>query len=132
MIKRRVFLSFDSDDVKQVRGLRLMAANPNFDVEFYDKSLRIPVNSLDAVYIKSVIREKIKRSSVTLCLVGESTYKSEWVDWELNESEKQENSIVAMTLKGIESVTFPRYLKNNKITVYEWNHDYLKTLINEA
>ncbi len=132
MIKRRVFLSFDSDDVKQVRGLRLMAANPNFDVEFYDESLRVPINSLNAVYIKSVIREKIKRSSITLCLVGENTYKSEWVDWELNESKNQENSIVAMTLKGVESVTFPKYLKDNKITVYKWDHSYLTTLINEA
>ena len=132
MTKRRVFLSFDSDDINQVRGLRLMVANPNFDVEFYDESLKIPVNSFDAIYIKNVIREKIRRSSVTLCLVGENTYRSDWVDWELKESEKQGNSIVAMALKGIESVTIPKYLEENNITVYKWDHIYLTTLINEA
>lgn len=132
MAKRRVFLSFDSEDLNQVRGLRLMAANPNFDVEFYDESLKIPVNSFDAIYIKNVIREKIRRSSVTLCLVGENTYRSDWVDWELKESEKQGNSIVAMALKGIESVNIPKYLEENNITVYKWDHIFLTNLINEA
>lgn len=132
MNKRRVFLSFDSDDIQQIRGLRLLAANPNYDLEFYDESLKVPIDSQQAEYIKGVIREKIKRASVTLCLVGQNTYKSSWVDWELSESGKQGNSIVAMMLKGIEKAIFPKYLKDNRITVYIWSPDYLVTLIKNA
>ena len=40
MAKPRVFLSFDSDDLPQIRGLRLLASNPNYDLEFYDESLK--------------------------------------------------------------------------------------------
>jgi hypothetical protein len=39
--KKRFFLSFDSDDIQQIRGLRLLAANPNYDLAFYDESLKV-------------------------------------------------------------------------------------------
>jgi len=132
MAKARVFLSFDSDDLPQIRGLRVLAANPNYDLEFYDESLKEPIESQRAEYIKQVIREKIKRASITLCLVGSNTYKSKWVDWELRESEKQGNKIIAMALKGIERVIFPSFLKEKSITVWKWDPEYLQTLINNA
>ena len=132
MEKRRVFLSFDSDDIQQIRGLRFLVANPNYDLEFYDESLKISIDSHQAEYIKTVIRDKIKRASVTLCLVGHNTHKSSWVDWELNESERQDNSIVAMMLKGVDKAIFPKYLRDNSITVYVWDPDYLTTLIKKA
>ena len=72
MTKRRVFLSFDSYDIKQIRDLRLLVANPNYDLEFYDESLKVPIDSFQAEYIKRVIREKIERASVTLCLFGQN------------------------------------------------------------
>ncbi len=132
MIKKRVFLSFDSSDIRQVRGLRLLVANPNYDIEFYDESLKISIDSFQAEYIKGVIREKIQRASVTLCLVGLNTYKSHWVEWELDESDRQGNSIVAIALKGLDSITESEYINNNNIPVYKWNPAYLKTLINQA
>lgn len=39
---KRVFISFRSENKKQVDGMRLLAANLNFDIEFYDKSVRNP------------------------------------------------------------------------------------------
>lgn len=132
MTKPRVFLSFDSDDLPQIKGLRLLAANPNYDLEFYDESLKEPINSGTADYIKQIIRGKIKRASVTLCLVGRNTYKSEWVDWELRESEKQGNVIIAMALKGISSVIPPSFLKERNIAIWRWNPQHLITLVNNA
>jgi hypothetical protein len=66
--KKRVFLSFRAEDRLQVQGLRLLAANPDYDLEFYDESVRVAVDSWDADYFKKVIREKIGRSSVTVCM----------------------------------------------------------------
>src|SRR5258706_7304776 len=74
--KRRVFLSFIEEDKERVRGLRLLAANPNYDLEFYDESVRVAIDSADADYIKRRIREKISRASVTICLISESTHTS--------------------------------------------------------
>jgi len=79
MAKKRVFLSFIAEDRDRVQGLRLLAANPNYDLEFYDESVRAPIDSANAEYIKGVIREKINRTTVTVCLISEKTHTSKWV-----------------------------------------------------
>jgi hypothetical protein len=127
--RRRVFLSFAHDDLNQVRGLRLLASNPDYDLEFYDESVKVAMDSDDAEYVKRQIREKISRSSVTVCLVGLSTHASEWVDWELRESVQRGNTIITMALKGVDSAVVPAVAKQLKVTLWEWDPAFLRSLI---
>ena len=131
-MKKRVFLSFVEEDKEQVNGLRLLAANPNYDLEFYDESLKAPIDSSDADYIKKVIREKIHRASITVCLISERTYSSSWVDWELGESTANGNRIIAMALKGVEAAVLPKLIREKNIYFYSWNPERLNDLIMEA
>ncbi len=132
MTKKRVFLSFKREDLQQVQGLRLLSATPAYDLEFYDESVRGAINSENADYIKRKIREKINRTSVTVCLIGKNTHKSEWVNWELQESHGKENTIIAMALKGVDKAALPKLIKAEKIGFWEWDPEYLSRLINEA
>lgn len=86
------------EDKKQVDGVRLMSWNTNVPLEFYDESVRISYKSENATYIKSKISEKIRRSSVTLCLLGKTTHQSEWVNWELEKSIELGNELILMGL----------------------------------
>jgi len=128
---KRVFLSFDYDNVQQVRGLKLLSKNPDYELEFYDESLDIAIDSEDADYIKRKIGERILRSSITVCLIGENTYKSKWVNWELEKSDESGNKIIAMALKGINSAVLPKLIKDKELTFYGWDPDKLRTLIGE-
>lgn len=130
--RKRVFLSFQAEDKEQVAGLRLLVSNPSFDLEFYDESVRVPVDSDKAEYVKRVIREKVARTSVTVCLIGDMTYTSRWVDWELEGSANKGNTIIAMALKGIERATFPTLVARMKLQFYAWDPTYLGRLISEA
>lgn len=131
--KKRIFLSFAFEDLDHVRGLRLLKDNPDFDLEFYDESVKEPIDSENADYIKQKIREKIKRSSATLCLVSEVTYKSKWVDWELETSDKFSKKIIAMAIKGVEKdIVFPKFIEEQKITVWKWSIDKLKELLEKV
>lgn len=116
MAKKRVFLSFISEDKNGIQGLRLLAANPNYDLEFYDESVRVPIDSRDAEYVKQVIREKISRTSVTVCPISEKTHTSKWVDWELEQSHKKGNKIIAMALKGVERAVLPKLIDDLRST----------------
>lgn len=128
--KPRVFLSFRGEDRKQVDGLRLLAANPNYDLEFYDESVRVPFDSTDGEYIKRQIREKIQRTSITVCLISENTHKSPWVDYELEESDKKGNTIIAMALKGVYgSVVLPKLISEKRLTFHGWDPIALGELI---
>jgi len=126
---KRVFLSFRSEDRQQVQGLRLLAANPDYDLEFYDESVRVAVDSWNADYVKKVIREKIARSSVTVCMISALTYTSAWVDWELSESAQKENKMIAMGLKGVTAAQLPDYFRTRDNWFWFWNPAKLKELI---
>src|SRR6266851_4440919 len=97
--KRRGFLSFHMEDRPQVQGFRLMASNPKLDIEIYDDSLQEPVDSERSSYVRSVIREKIQRASVVICLIGNGTAWRDWVDWELRTGRQLGKGICGVRLK---------------------------------
>ncbi|MEW5912342.1 MAG: TIR domain-containing protein [Thermodesulfobacteriota bacterium] len=126
---KRVFLSFIAEDKERVAGLRLLAANPNYELDFYDESVKTAFNSSDANYIKGRIREKIERSSVTVCLISENTYKSEWVRWEVEESFRQGKRVIAMALKGVVQAVLPEPIRSAQLKFYGWDPAALGDLI---
>jgi hypothetical protein len=105
---KRVFISFKMEDKNQVDGIRLMSWNKNHPLEFYDESVRIAYKSERAPYIKAKIKDKIVRSSATVCFLGQNTHQSEWVDWELSTSISCNNKIVLMGLpRGPDRLVLP-------------------------
>ena len=129
---KRVFISFRAEDRQKVNGLRLLAANTDFDIEFYDESVKTAIDSNNAAYIRSKIREKINRTSVTVCMVSELTYTSTWVTWELEESIEKGNAIICMGFKdGAASLTLPEPARRLKLPWYEWNYQVLQRKIEE-
>jgi hypothetical protein len=131
MPKKRVFFSFLGEDSNRVQGLRLLALTPNYDLEFYDESVRVPFNSQNAEYIKSKIREKISRTTVTVCLISEETGNSSWVNWEIEESIKKGNKIIAMALKGVDRAVLPPSIKRLSLPFHAWNPSALNDLITQ-
>ncbi|MGY3610458.1 MULTISPECIES: TIR domain-containing protein [unclassified Bradyrhizobium] len=130
---KRVFISFRHEDKPQINGLRLLAANPDFDIEFYDESVRTAIDSTNAEYIRRKIREKINRTSITLCMVSELTYTSQWVDWELEESIDKGNEIICMGLpNGPSNLRLPEPARRLNLQWWFWDHNRLARLIADA
>jgi hypothetical protein len=130
---KRVFISFRVEDRPQINGLRLLAANPNFDIEFYDESVRTEIKSQNAAYIRTKIREKINRTSITLCMVSELTYTSQWVCWELEESIDKGSSIICMGLPGGPgTIRLPEPALRLKLPWYAWDLTELTRQIGAA
>jgi hypothetical protein len=133
VVMKRVFISFRIEDRNQVNGLRLLAANPDFEIEFYDESVRKEINSTDAAYVRKKIREKINRTTVTLCMLSPQTYTSQWVNWELEESIDKGSAIVCMGLPGVTgTLTLPEPARRLKLAWYLWDHNLLSSLIRNA
>ncbi|MEL7023039.1 MAG: TIR domain-containing protein [Pseudomonadota bacterium] len=104
--KRTIFISHAYNSDRHYKNL-LVAWDKNdlFDIEFYDGSVTVPVNSTKAGPIRRVISQKIARSSHLLCIVGTETYKSEWVKWEVEKAVELGKKIIAV--KTAKSNTTP-------------------------
>ena len=132
--RRKVFISFDSEDLDKKNLLVGQAKNENSELDFIDFSLKVPFNSENAEYIKQGIRERISQSSVTVVLVTNVTHRSDWVDWEIRESLRQNKGVVVIDHRDNVSVGMPGAVNENRdrIKVVPWNHEELRGAIQEA
>jgi hypothetical protein len=126
--KRRLFLSFHAEDEPQVNEFRALARDPNLDIDFYDGSLRDPVNSERGTYIKRVIRSKIDRASVLVCLIGNGTAWREWVEWELDYAVRRHKGVCGVRLEGSRGRR-PNLLRDLDAPVAQWDHDGIIAVI---
>jgi hypothetical protein len=94
----RAFLSFIEEDLDLVNLFRGQAKNKALDLEFDDYSVKEPINSRNADYIKQQITSQIKLATMTVCLYGPSTHTSEWVTWELNKTLELKKPIMGVRL----------------------------------
>lgn len=103
-MSKQVFVSYRADsEGNQYKNLLVAWSkndNGHFDIKFDDNSVGISLNSDDASYIKRVIKRKISESNVFLCLVGENTYNSDWVNWEIKKAVELNKKIVAVKIKS--------------------------------
>ncbi|MEJ7827697.1 MAG: TIR domain-containing protein [Segetibacter sp.] len=122
----KVFLSFKSEDLLKVWTLRGLSAFKNVDFEFDDVSLREAIDSKDESYIKSIIRPKIKKCDVCLCLIGENTHRSrKWIPWEVGLALEERIPVIAMHFKNLGYSTTPAILVHNDIMPFNWDIDRL-------
>jgi len=126
--QRRLFLSFHHEDRNQVNGFRLMAYNSNSLIDFYDGSVRSPINSAQSAYLKRVIYDKIRGCSVVVCLIGNGTAWRDWVEWELDTAVALRKGICGVRLKGSRGRA-PETLIRIGAPIAEWDQEEIVAAI---
>ena len=95
-VRRNTFLSFDYEDIDEVNLLRAHAKNEKSEIEFIDRSVKDPINSERAEYIKQKITERIRQCSQTVVYITDNTHSSDWVKWEVEKSLQLGKGVIAV------------------------------------
>lgn len=128
--KKRIFISFIyDDDNRYFNLLHAWSKNKDFDLEFYSESVREAFDSQNADYIKGQITPKIQRASITLCLASQNTHSSRWVNWEIEESIKQSNELIAVNTTQYTVNLPPAFNGQKYIGITSFNYSEIKTTI---
>ncbi len=132
MPKKIIFISFDFDNDRNYRNL-LSAWDKNdvFDFRYYDGSLKVAVDSINASYVRSVIKPKILASTHLLCIVGAECSKSEWIKWEIDTAKDAGKKLIAVKLAK-ENTTPPALLNAGTSWATSFTFDNIKTAIEAA
>jgi hypothetical protein len=128
---KAVFLSFSAEDTLRAKDLMPLLDNPQYSLDFYDGLLGCDSGENLTEQVKREIGQKITRSGITVCLIGENTHKSKLVDCELQKSRHKGNKIIAMALKKVESAVLPAVIKEENLRFYPWDYKKLTGLILE-
>ncbi len=131
MTMKRVYLSFADIDAPKVKRLLPLLESPEFELDFYDGPLDMDIDSPEAEAVKQAIGERIVKCGIAVCLISENTYKSKWVDSQLQKNRNKGNRIIAMALKGTEDAILPAVVRESNLVFYPWDPPRLKKLVTE-
>jgi len=114
---RRVFISFHVEDEAQVELLRQQAKDERFDIEFTDYSIKEPFDDK----WKTRATERIKQSSVFICMIGPETYQREAVNWEINKAYELGKKVIGVRIYRDKDHRIPLPLVDNNAKIVDWN-----------
>ncbi|MDD9799366.1 MAG: TIR domain-containing protein [Gammaproteobacteria bacterium] len=102
---RKVFFSFDWDDVWQANQVRnsWVAAGSYQKAGFVDAANIEKVKRASDQSIKEWIDSQLSGTSVTVVLIGQDTYKSKWVKYEIDESKHKKNGLVGIYIHQVKN-----------------------------
>ncbi len=118
---RNVFLSFVQEDLDLVNLFRGQAKKEDSQLEFQDFSVKEPINSRNADYIKQQIGDLIRKVSVTAVLIGYSTYASDWVAWEVQASAALGKGLLGVRLHSSAADSVPQALTKQNAEIVNWD-----------
>lgn len=114
---RRVFISFHVDDEAQVELLRQQAKDDRFDIEFIDYSIKEPFDEK----WKTQATERIRQSSIFICMIGPETHRREAVIWEINKAYELGKKVIGIRIYKNENHKVPQSLVDHNAKIIDWN-----------
>lgn len=116
----KIFISHSWTYHEDLIALRnLLNQRGYFNVEFTEATKDVPINSENATYIKSTLRNKILGSNIFLALAGIYASHSDWMIWEMETAKVNDIPIIGIIPRGQERVSAEVY-NRSKIDV-KWN-----------
>lgn len=128
MAKKRVFISFDFDHDEDLRNLLVgQARNPDSPFEIADWSVKEPLSG----NWKEKVRERIRKTDLTIVICGEWTHTATGVAEELRITREEGKPYFLLWGRSDKTCTKPKSaLESDKI--YKWTWENLKKLIGGA
>lgn len=114
---KRIFISFHMDDRHAKELLVQQAKSDKFDLEFTNYALDEPFDEK----WKTQCKDKISKTSVTICFIGEKTYDREAVNWELETSYELGNKVFGIRIYKDKGHIIPKPIRDNNSNVINWN-----------
>ena len=116
--RRHVFISHHHADDAEVTNLTRLLARSGHDVR--NSSIRAkPANQrrleqglVKDDVIRRLLRMKISWAGTIVVLIGKDTHERKWVNWEIEEANKQGKRIVGVFVRGGRMPIFRQPLKN--------------------
>jgi len=133
--RKHVFISHHHADDAEVDKLTALLSKKGHDIR--NSSIRAkPANQerLDKGLVKKeviqrLLRMKISWAGTVVVLIGKDTHKREWVNWEIEQANKQGKRIVGIYTRGGTEADVPASLEKYASSIVGWNSESIVNAI---
>jgi hypothetical protein len=116
----KIFISHSWSYTEDLEALqKLLNARGYFNVTFLEATKKTPINSANAPYVKSVLKDKILKSDIILALAAIYATHSDWMIWELETAKTNKIPIVGVIPRGQEKISTE--VSGRSIVNVRWN-----------
>ena len=127
----RIFVSHIHEDDEHIQNMRDLLKEHGHEVHVSAVDSTNPNSAKDADYIKnSILKPKIDWAGTMVVLISPGTKDSEWVNWEIDEAERQGMRIVGVWTHGAAECDVPESLTQYADAVVGWQADRIEGAIN--
>jgi len=127
--RRHIFISHHHADDAEVDNLTSLLSEKGYDIR--NSSIRAkPANQrrleqglVKDETIRRLLRMKISWAGTIVVLIGIETHLRPWVNWEIEQANKQGKRIVGVYLRGGTEADKPDALEKYASTIVGWNTD---------
>jgi hypothetical protein len=129
MKRRHVFISHHHADDEEVGRLTDLLTRRGYDIR--NSSIRAkPANQqrLDKGLVKDetirrLLRMKISWASTVVVLIGKDTHTRPWVNWEIEQANRQGKRIVGVYVRGGTDADAPAAMEQYASSIVGWNSE---------
>lgn len=121
--EKNVFISHHGKDDEHISNFKNLLNNNGYVLKNSSIDSTKPNQATNPEYIKGLLRDRIKWASVTLVLIGQNTYDREWVNWEVEEANRQGKRIVGVFIQGATDADVPEALDKYGNALVGWNSE---------
>ena len=133
--RRHVFISHHHADDADVDKLTSLLSRNGHDIR--NSSIRAkPANQrrldkglVSDTTIKRLLRRKVSWAGTVVVLIGKDTHTRPWVDWEINQANKQGKRIVGVYARGGTAADVPASLEKYTSAIVGWNSQSIMAAI---
>jgi MTH538 TIR-like domain (DUF1863) len=126
----RIFVSHIHEDDEHIAAMKELLAEHGHEVQVSAVDSASPNNAKNEEYIKSdILGPKIDWASTEVVLISPGTKDSEWVDWEIEQAQKQGMRIVGVWTEGAAECDVPEGLTQYADAVVGWQADRIEGAI---
>ncbi len=136
--RRHLFISHRFVDDASITNLTKMISRSGWDIRNSSVRLRqaneqrrergeIPKKALERL-----LRMKVSWSQTVVVVVGKTTHQSEWVDYEIQQANKQGKRIIGVYARGEQDAKLPESLEKYANAIVAWNTDSIREAIDDG
>ena len=127
--QKNVFISHYGKDDEKVQSLKKLLKKHNYTLRnsSIDSTKENEASNTD--YIKKLLREGIEWAGCLLVLIGKETHTRSWVNWEIEEANRQEKRIIGVYIYEESDSKLPKSFEKYGNALIGWNSDKIISAI---
>jgi hypothetical protein len=126
---KNVFISHHHEDDQGVSDFTNLLAGKDYNIR--NSSIRVKEKNKERLFqrqvsddtIKRLIRMKMKFAGTVVVLIGTQTHQRDWVNWEIDEANRQGKRIIGVFLQGAKDSDVPESLEKYGEGLVGWNSE---------